>query len=48
MLRVLLPIGLLLVVIVAGAVVGVAVKDGAVNLERTLPGESVSLYEVSW
>jgi xylan 1,4-beta-xylosidase len=26
----------------------VAVKEGAVNLERTLPAESVSLYEVSW
>ena len=33
MLRVLLPIGLLLVVIVAGAVVGVAVKDGATARE---------------
>jgi xylan 1,4-beta-xylosidase len=31
-----------------GAVRSVAVKDGAVRLEETLPGESVSLYAVSW
>lgn len=31
-----------------GAVRSVAVKDGAVRLEETLPGESVSLFGVSW
>lgn len=31
-----------------GGAKSVAVADGAVRLERTLPGESVSLYEVSW
>ena len=31
-----------------GAAKTVGVKDGEVRLEQTLPGESVSLYEVSW
>ncbi len=31
-----------------GAVRKVAVDDGALKLEKTLPGESVSLFEVSW
>jgi hypothetical protein len=31
-----------------GAAKSVAVTDGAVRLEETLPPESVSLYEVSW
>jgi xylan 1,4-beta-xylosidase len=32
----------------AGAARTVAAKDGSVELEQTLPGESVSLYELSW
>jgi hypothetical protein len=31
-----------------GAVKGIAIVDGEVRLEQVLPGESVSLYEVSW
>ncbi len=31
-----------------GSAKTVGAKDGEVRLEQTLPGESVSLYEVSW